>query len=231
VYPITFFTTLTTQIMQLCPWAEVGRIVRMSANAAVGLTVGGAVQAQSPKPHQPPLAAFVAERIAVMPVQLLRADTGTLVGPAAWGTFRKELDDSIGAAISQRGVGRKWAYASDIARTARLNSAYVSDPYSLGAQSLRNTVYKGGDKLPDVLNSNLRSLIALGDTRFALIPVELGFARNGPVQRAVLRLALVDGRGAIFIWVGDVASDPATTLTPALIASLAARVADLVVAP
>jgi hypothetical protein len=200
------------------------------AAAAFALSLPAVAAAQQPKP-QPPLAAFVAQRIAVMPVQLLRVDTIAFVRPAAWDAFRRELDDSIGSAIAERGVGKKWAYAADMARTARRNAAYVSDPYSLGVQPLRNAVYKGGDKIPELFGSNLRALIALGDTRFALVPVEIAFVGNATRQRAVLRLALVDGRGGLFVWVGDVASDAASSLTPALIGSLAARVADLVIAP
>ncbi|HVT41283.1 MAG TPA: hypothetical protein VHE78_19760 [Gemmatimonadaceae bacterium] len=204
---------------------------RSRATAAFVLLVLSAVAtAQQPKP-QPPLAAFVGQRIAVMPVQLLRADTVAFVRPAAWDAFRRELDDSIGSAIAERGVGKKWAYAADIARSARRNAAYVSDPYSLGVQPLRNPIYKVGDKIPGLFASNLRPLIALGDTRFALVPVEVAFVGTAERQRAVLRLALVDGRGGLFVWVGDVASDAASALTPALIGSLAARVADLVIAP
>jgi hypothetical protein len=198
--------------------------------AFVLLSLSGVAAAQQPKP-QPPLAAFVGQRIAVMPVQMLRGDTAAFVRPAAWDVFRRELDDSIGSAIAERGVGKKWAYAADVARAARRNAAYVGDPYSLGAQPLRNAVYKGGDKIPDVFGSNLRAHIALGDTRFALVPVEIAFVGNALRQRAVLRLALVDGRGGLFVWVGDVASDAASAPTPALISSLAARVADLVIAP
>jgi hypothetical protein len=203
---------------------------RAFAAAVISSVTAATLAAQAPR-AQPPLAQFVAQRIVVMPVQLLRADTGSLVTPARWSAFRLELDDSIGSAIAERGVGKKWAYAADVARAAKRNAAYVGDPYSLGVQPLRNAIYKGGDKIPDVFGSNLRSQIALGDTRFALVPVELIFVRKGAEQRGVLRLALVDGRGGLFVWVGDVASDPATFLTPALVASLAARVADLVAAP
>ena len=150
---------------------------------------------------------------------------------ANWAAFRKELDDSIGAAIAQRGVNRTWSYAADVARAARRNAAYVSDPYSLGAQQLRGVLIKAGDRIPDLLASNLRTHIAIGDTRYALIPLEIMFVHKGVEQHAVLRLVLVDGRGALFMWQGEVTSDAVQKLTPAVVSSLAARVADLVVAP
>ena len=124
----------------------------MTVFMALGATAAPAARAQKP---QPPLAPFVSQRVVVLPVQLLRPDTGTFVSAAAWGAFRKELDDSIGSAISERGVGKKWMYAAEVARSARRNAAYVSDPYSLGAQPLRGAIYKGGDKMPEVFAGNL----------------------------------------------------------------------------
>ena len=192
------------------------------------------VQAQQPpkqKPQaQPPLASFAAQRLILLPVQMLRADSGSFVTMPMWAEFRKTLDDSVAAAISDRGIGKGWGYPADVVRQAKRNAAYVGDPYALGAQPLRGQLYKPNDHIPEVMGSHLRGLIALGDTRYALVPIELVIQRDGPRQRAVLRLALIDGRSGLFMWVGEAASDPMTALTPALINSLAARVADLVVA-
>ena len=204
----------------------------LTLSALLVANVAGDAGAQRPKPvPQPPLAQFISQRIIVLPVQLLRADTGAFVNATTWEAFRRELDDSIGSAIATRGLGRQWSYAADVARSARRNAAYTSDPYSLGVQQIRGLALKSGDKLPPLFASNLRALIALGDTRYALLPIEVVFQRSEGLQRAALRLALVDGRGGLFVWLGEVASDPAPALTPAIIASLAARVADLVVAP
>jgi hypothetical protein len=188
--------------------------------------------AQKPQPL-PPLNQYVSERVIVLPVQLMRADSAGWLDGARWGAFRKELDDSIGSAISERGLGKKWAYAADVVRSAKRNAAYTSDPSSLGAQPMRGLPIKTGDKLPTLFNSNLRALIALGDTRYALVPIELAFfsIKNSNARRAALRLAFVDGRGGVYVWVGDVWSDPMTSVGPDLIKSLAARVADLVQAP
>jgi hypothetical protein len=200
--------------------------------ACAATAAATAAAAQRPKPL-PPLAPYVAERIIVLPVQLMRPDSGGWLDAARWGAFRKELDDSIGSAIAERGLGKKWAYAADVVKSAKRNAAYTSDPYSLGVQPMRGVPLKTGDKLPTLFNSNLRTLIALGDTRYALVPIELAFfsIKDSNQRLAALRLALVDGRGGVYVWVGDVRSDPATTLTPAVISSLAARVADLVQAP
>jgi hypothetical protein len=189
------------------------------------------VPPQAPAPPGAALAPFAAQRVIVVPVQLFRADTAAHADAARWEAFRRELDDSIGTTIAGRGVGKTWSYAADVVRSAKRNAAYVSDPYALGVQPLRNAVYKPGEKIPQLLAANLRSLIALGDTRYALIPVEIALVRRGNEQRAILRLILVDGRAGEFLWVGDVISDPATSLDRTVVSSLSARVADLVVAP
>lgn len=190
---------------------------------------GSTIAAQPPAgPITQPLAAFAAQKVAVMPVQFLRADTAGPVRAADWAGIRKALDDSIGAAIAERGIGKKWAYAADIERMAKRNAVYVSDPASLGAGSLRTRPLKPEEQVSPVLVNNLRSLIALGDSRFALIPVELWFAHKGAESRASLRLVLVDGRVGQIAWAGDLAGEAGTAFGAATIGALAQRVADLI---
>jgi len=165
-----------------------------------------------------------------MPVQFLRADSTSPVKSADWALLRKELDDSIGAAISARGIGKKWAYAADIARLAKRNSDYVSDPYALGAAPLRNPQKKVGDPASVVVVNSLRSLIALGDSRFALIPLDLWFQHKGTENRPVLHVVLVDGRAGQIMWFADVGGEPGTRFSSAEIGALAERIADLVIA-
>lgn len=187
-----------------------------------------AAQKKSDAPF--PLGAFVGQRVLVLPVQHLLSDTGAIVTPAGWGAFRRELDDSIGAEIAGRGVGKGWGYAADVARTSKRNALYSGDPYALGAQQLRGVIPRPEDKLPQVLAGNIRTIIALGDARYVILPMEVRIERKGEMQRAVLRLTLIDGRLGQFVWLGEVASEAATSLTPVIINSLAARVADLVLA-
>ena len=79
-----------------------------------------------------------------------------------------------------------------------------------------------------LLLNNLRSLIALGDSRFALIPVELAFVGRGPDAHPVLRIVLVDGRAGQVTWYADLAGQPGAVFNTAAIGNLAQRVADLV---
>lgn len=180
---------------------------------------------------EPPLAPFIAQRVSVLPIQRLRADSTTPLKAPDWPAARRELDDSIATAISERGVGRRWAYARDIDRMAKRNMGYVSDPYALGAGALRNRAFKSGEQAPSVVVTNLRSLIALGDSRFALVPVELSFAGTDAERMAVVRLVLLDGRIGQVVWFGDVATPAATVFRSAEIGALGRAVADLVVRP
>ncbi len=176
-----------------------------------------------------PLAPFAGQKVSVMPVQFLRIDTTAPVKAQDWASVRRELNDSIGVAIAERGIGKKWAYAADIERMAKRNAVYVSDPNSLGAGGLRNRALKAGEPAPPVLISNLRPMIALGDSRWALIPVELGFAGAGAEKHPVLRLVLLDGRVGQVTWYADLPGVASPTFGSADIGALAQRIADLVV--
>lgn len=211
------------------------RSLKVAGVLALAMCAGG-LQAQQQKPvpgtkPPPPLSPMASQHVMVLPVQLMRADSGAWVNIHDWEKFRHELDDSIGSIISARGVGHAWKYASDVARIAKRNPDYVNDPYSMGVQPMRAVLYKIGDPLPDPFVSNLRTLIALADTRYALVPIEVWFVRRGPQQIAVMKLALADGQGGTIVWLGEVGTDPATTMPPDLINTLATRVANLIIAP
>jgi len=211
------------------------RSTTMAGVLAVAVCAGGlGAQQKAADPAarpQPPLAPMASQHVMVLPVQLLRADSGAWVDQSKWEKFRRELDDSIGSAIANRGIGRTWKYAADVARIAKRNPDYVSDPYSMGVQAMRTVKYKIGDDMPDLLNNNLRPLVALADARYVLVPVEIWFARKDAMQIAALKLALVDARGGSIVWLGEIGSDPSTAMPPTLAGTIAARVADLVMAP
>lgn len=175
-----------------------------------------------------PLSGFAGQRVLVVPVQGYRADSGVTPTAAMWDGMRRALDDSLGAAIAATGIGKGWGYAADVVRSAKRNVMYTGDPYALGTKSLSSVTLKGGDQLPEIVASNLRPLIALGDTRLALLPVQLTVERQGARQRARLRLVLVDGRGSTVLWVGEVFGDAvASGSDPLLFSSLVTQVAAL----
>ncbi|MEX2182094.1 MAG: hypothetical protein WD771_08630 [Gemmatimonadaceae bacterium] len=178
---------------------------------------------EAPAPAGPPLAPFAAMRLAVVPAQLWRADTIGWSREANWAELRLALDAAIEAELRARGLGSRWAYAADVVRTARRNPIYSTDPYALGVGRWRSTPPKVGDGVPEVVADNLRPITALGDTRYALIPVELRVEGD----LAILRLVLADTRARSIVWAGDFGVPGGA----GAVAALAVRIADLVVEP
>ncbi len=178
---------------------------------------------EAPVRPAPPLAGFTAMRVAVFPVQLWRADTSQWSRAVDWAATRTALDSSITEVLRERGMGRRWAYSSDVVRSARRNPTYTTDPYALGVARWRNAPPKGGDALPPIVADNMRPFTALGDARYALIPVEL----RADGAHVILRLVMADTRGRRVVWAGDL-------LAPGgdgLVETLATLVANLVIEP
>ena len=112
----------------------------MIAGACALFSVSAAAQSSKPAPQkpQPPLSPMASQHLMVLPVQLFRADSGAWITQSGWGKFRRELDDSIGSAIANRGIGKTWKYASDVVKIAKRNPEYVNDVYSMGVQAMRS---------------------------------------------------------------------------------------------
>lgn len=211
------------------------------------LTIGCASPKPAPEsaPATPaqvvrPLAPLATQPVALLPAQYIRAPDSTFgmgsLGPAP--EVLASLDSAIAAELTARGTARSWVMAEALARSARRNPAYTSDPHALSAESLRHGVRRTNPRLGEPLASQMRSLVALTEARFALIPAELRFERtpsgsvDPAVTRAILRLVLVDARLAEIQWTGDLtASYDAAPTRAAIVTDLARRVADLLVAP
>jgi hypothetical protein len=179
-----------------------------------------------------PLERMAGQQIVVFPVQYL-ASTDTL----GWqqqipnrAAFLAAFDDQIEAAMTSRGI-KSWAFGREVERASKMNSILMTDARSLSAEWLR------GRTLPetavrDPLAQQVRGLVGLKGSRYALLPVELRFQNRGPgTGVAILRVVMIDSRMALIKWVGEVESDPMKTFSPALAASVAAHFADLVLAP
>lgn len=171
--------------------------------------------------------------VLMLPVQRAAVEPGlpwTLPGGAAGAT--RMADSVLNDVLVLRGAGSKWQFAEQARRTARRNPTYVADPDALAVNSLARL--RPGDALLEPLASELRGLVALGDARHVLLPVELRAqpAEGDPpgTARMVLLLAAVDARLSQLLWMGPIAGDPATAFNAAAVESVAAKLADLVVA-
>ena len=189
--------------------------------------------AQAPLRTASPLAGLAGQHIVVLPVHYVRADT---LGFSARITDQRAtlaaLDSAIERALGERGFRTSWSYPPALARSAKRNAGYVSDPYALAAERLRAGVRMADDRLAEPFASQLRSIIAVTDARYALFPVELRFERlTDGRMRPVLHVALLDGRGSSVRWMGDVRGAASTDITPATYESVAFALADLVAAP
>lgn len=189
----------------------------------VVLLVPALVGAQSVPPMERTLGSFASERVAITPLQFWRADSSGWSVTADGNALKAAVDSAIAQEFRDRGMGGKWSFAGDVLRSARRNPTLRSDPSSLGASRWRSAPPVPGDQLPQLVADNLRVITALGDTRYALIPLEL----RGASGFAVLRLVLADTRLRTVVWTSDLMVEAPNGVA----AALAARVADLVVDP
>ena len=182
-----------------------------------------------------PLAQLAAQRVIITPTYSLLA--GDALG---WGTsiskprdYLKTLDDTLARILGDRGLKTQWIYPADLVRAMKGSPTYAIDPYTLGTNVLRNPGVAAGFRLNNPIATQLRTMIALQeDARAVLMPVELRFEKLATGQGvAALRVALVDGRIGEVRWIGWVKSDPADSLSPAVLASLSTHLADLVTSP
>ena len=180
-----------------------------------------------------PLERMAGQQILVLPVQYFSArdSLGWQQQVPDRAAFLAALDDQIEAALSARGLGQAWTFGRAVERASKMNSILMTDARSLSAEWLRGRVLPEA-AVRDPLASQVRGLVGLKGSRYAILPVELRLENHGAgMGVAILRLVMIDSRLAQIRWIGEVVSDPMSTFSPALTASVAARFADLVLAP
>jgi hypothetical protein len=185
------------------------------------------------RPVGTPLAGLAGQHIVVLPVHYIRADTmGFAARIDAPRATLAALDSAIERALGERGLSTSWTYPPALARSARRNAGYVSDPYLLAAERLRSGVRLADDRLAEPLATQIRGIVAVTDARYALFPVELRFERVADGRlRPVLHVVLLDARGSSVRWVGEVRGAASSDVTPTMLESVAFALADLVAAP
>jgi hypothetical protein len=210
------------------------RAISLIAVAALSI----ACASKPPEPEASPVQARPLERMAgqeilVFPVQFLSGnDTlGWQQQIPNRAAFLAALDDQIEATMVARGLGRSWTFGREVERAAKMNSILMTDARSLSAEWLRGRILPE-TSVRDPLASQVRGLVGLKGSRYALLPVELRFENRGTgTGVAILRVVMIDSRMALIRWVREIESDPMKTFSPAITASVATHFADLVVAP
>ena len=157
----------------------------------------------------------------------------------------RAMDAELEFAFGERRSAEDWVLPSDLRRTMERNPSLDIKPdrmaYSPLLVPLEDRKY-----IPEPLHSELRTLAALYDTRYLVVPVRLSVetestdeARSGsevaysggdamaPASRAYLLAAMVDIRRSDVLWLGEFTGDPGTPDSGSLLATLANRMAEL----
>jgi len=155
--------------------------------------------------------------VAVAPIQALLSDTiGWSTGAGDQSAFLRSVDDELERALRDSVRPAGWVYPPQLARSARRNPTVVSDPYQLAVAGIGASQWKAGAPLREPLASQLRAMVALTPARYVLIPVSVRFEPAGAgAARASLHAAVVDARGSIVLWAGNIHGDTVSARGPA----------------
>ena len=179
-----------------------------------------------------PLERLSGQQILVLPVQYLSStdSLGWMKFIPNRAAFLDDLDGQIERELSARGLGSAWTFGREVERSSKMNSILMRDARTLSAEWLRGRP-PDDPTVRDPLASQVRGLVGLKGSRYALLPVELRLSSRGGTGVATLRVFLIDSRMAQLKGIWEISSDPMTTFSPELTASVARHFADLVVAP
>lgn len=206
------------------------------ATVLAGATACGGKSASSqtptPAPTDPlPTAGIAGARVPVLPLTLIAAED-SLGWQTTLGNRTAALavaDSILGSLIKARAPEVNWVLPDELRREARRSPAIASNPDQMGTALLRGEKM---EMMPDPLRSEMRTLVALADARYALVPAALVYRRTigsadpkglpdgrGRMATAELTMVLVDGRLGRIGWRtvarGD-GEDPWTALTRAV---------------
>ena len=172
--------------------------------AVVGCGGGGSQTPEPPKPSpllNIPMATPVlaGQRVAVLPLTLAVPDLA-LANDSLLRTRARLLpwaDSLIGDALMGRAPEVTWVAPAELRRAARRASGLATDPDHMGHAILRDPLFK---IVPDPLRSQIRTLVALVDARYALVPASLVFLKEPAGIKAELNFVLVDARTGSPVW-------------------------------
>src|SRR5688572_17353968 len=137
---------------------------------------GGARSApQSSAPAEAPLNSFAATRLIVLPTQRAGDAIGWAVKAGEPKIVFALFDSSLESAAREKGL-ISWVMSSDLARTARRNPTYATNPADIRAgDAVRFLERQRDENIPEPVAGQLRTLAGFHDARYALIPVEVRF--------------------------------------------------------
>ncbi|MFI5236085.1 MAG: hypothetical protein ACHQXA_10265 [Gemmatimonadales bacterium] len=159
----------------------------------------------APKPEQfidLPLSttALAGQTIAVIPLTLLAADSGTVSDPSLVDHERalRWVDSLLGRALTERAPEVVWKLAPELRKIARRAVGIAPDPDRMAQGMMRDERLRF---VPDPFRSALRNLTAIAGGRFALVPAAVVFYRDPKgIDVAEVLLVLVDSREASVLW-------------------------------
>jgi hypothetical protein len=180
------------------------------------------------------LAALAGQKAIVMPTQGLRELDSLGWAAKVGGTraFLAKFDSVVTDTLRERNLTPMWTFPAELSRLARRNPLHATDPANIRAGDAVRALERRSDRpLVEPVASQLRTLSAFVDARYAVIPSELRFESGPGGGRAVLHVAVLDLRAASLVWSGDVVSDPFGDYSPQVAPNVAARFATLLSPP
>ena len=173
------------------------RSTRWAALAAALTAMPLAAQEPAPAPALL-LAPLAGQNIPVLPITLITVDSGSVAGLPSGRAARMAWADSIvGEALDARGPEVNWLLPPELRHRARRAPGLVSDPDRMGQAMLRANGLK---RVPDPLASSLRSLVAISNARYVLVPASIRFIHTDDGIGAELSIVLADARSGSILW-------------------------------
>lgn len=172
--------------------------------------------------------------VVVLPVQsaLPRPNGEWPGGSADEAEVLEALNAELTFAFGERRAAADWASPGMVVRRAKRNPLLGIDPERVAYQGLIEPIE---GQLYEPLHGQLRALAALFGARFVVLPLAV-WDRPGepeeetgagprPRRRAVLLVAMIDIRSSRVLWHGEIEGGAAPPDSPALLGTLADRVA------
>lgn len=178
----------------------------------------GRAEPPTPDDQPPPPPNLSGVDVMVLPAQ--PAPGGSMVG----GEAVAGLDAEIAFWLAELGTQTRWVFPPEIDRALARSPSFTVRPRALAVSSFHVAEVRN---IGDPLFGDLRSLNALLNARYALVPVSAAYTTTATGQGHVeIRAALIDTIGGRVLWFGAVAGDAGPASDRSVVASAARALAD-----